>query len=75
MAVRGDRNESVQSDGQPNREELLDEKLKHLDPEHQEKINNVLTEERVLAESLHDLRPADVPYEHAFELTTSIPIC
>jgi hypothetical protein len=55
-------------------DDLMDRKLNHMDSENQARIWNIMTEKNLIGESLHDLRPAEVPYEHSFKLTTSFPL-
>jgi anti-sigma-K factor RskA len=46
--------------------ELLKAKLGHLAAEQRQEIENAMQEENVIATSIHDLRPAEVHYEHSF---------
>lgn len=48
---------------------MLTEKLLHLWSEDATEIREILNEPNVVAASLHDLGPADVPIQHSFELT------
>jgi hypothetical protein len=66
-ACGGGENEASES-------ELLEAKLGHLAAEQRQEIENAMQEENVIATSIHDLRPAEVHYEHSFELTTDVPM-
>ena len=69
---------SSTEDGQDSEESLraatLAAKLAHLPGKTQEEISHALRESNVVAWSLHELRPCDVPVSHSFELETETPI-
>lgn len=49
-------------------------RLAHLLKDAQDILGNALLQKYVVASSLEDLRPAEVPHEHYFELDYSNPI-
>lgn len=55
-------------------EEQLEKKLQHLPRKARRKLERIIRKAGVVAESLYDLRPADVPVEHHFELKADEPI-
>lgn len=53
----------------------LQTKLSHLPTAEAGQIANILVEADVVARSLHEIRPAMVPFQQSFELTDGKPIC
>lgn len=52
----------------------LEEKLAHLPKGNAEHLTKILSGSGIIAASLHDLRPANVPVRHSFELKNDEPI-
>ena len=55
-------------------DEILDEKLAHLQPEKREQLCAVILKHDIIARDLSDLRPANVPLKHKFTLSHYTPI-
>ena len=56
------------------RNSLILEKVSHLNEESGDRISGILRDNNIVAWSLQDLCPADVPVRHYFELTDYTPI-
>ena len=66
--------ESSDSNGVNEEVKILRERLAHLDNEAQSFINTALMDKSTVTASLDDLRPAEVPIKHDFELDNTNPI-
>ena len=66
--------DSSDSNGINEEVKILRERLAHLDNEAKSVIETALMDKSIVATSLDDLRPAEVPIKHHFELGNTIPI-
>lgn len=61
-------------DMSPSEEYLIDAKLIHINRKKRRELKKMLLGKRMIALSVHDLRPSEVPVEHDFELKNDEPI-
>ena len=71
----GDEVDSSDSNGINEEVKLLRERLAHLSNEAQSAIETALIDKSIVATSLEDLRPVEVPIKPHFEIHNTNPIC
>ena len=74
MVMDEDQKKEGETEKEKTEEELVDDALKHLNRATRRAVKRLLVKRGLIAQSLNDLRPSQVPVQHAFELKDKTPI-